>query len=130
MDVYIDACIAIYLVEEHAEYAARIEDRLRGSTVRIAYSPLVKMECLVLPMRQKRMELIERFHDFFALNQPLSITDAVFGRATELRARHGLKTPDALHLATAQHYGCTALWTNDDRLNKVAGSLAVNVLAL
>jgi predicted nucleic acid-binding protein len=97
--------------------------------VRIAYSPLVEMECLVLPMRQQRVELIERFRDFFALNQRLSISDAVFSQATELRARHGLKTPDALHLATALHYGCTELWTNDDRLNKVAGGLAVNVLA-
>ena len=87
------------------------------------------MECLVLPTRQNRIELIERFHQFFLLSRRLSITDAVFERATELRAHHGLKTPDALHLATALHYGCEELWTNDDRLNKVAGGLAVNVLA-
>ena len=40
-----------------------------------------------------------------------------------------LKTPDALHLATALHHGCRELWTNDDRLHKVASSLAINVLA-
>ena len=41
--------------------------------------------------------------------------------AAELRAHHRLKTPDALHLATAQSHGCTEIWTNDNRLNSTAG---------
>ena len=45
------------------------------------------------------------------------------------RVQHGLKTPDALHLAAALHHGCTEFWTNDDRLRAAAGALAVNVLA-
>jgi len=45
-----------------------------------------------------------------------------------LRARFGLKTSDALHLATAQRHGCIALWTNDDRLASAAHRLAVNLL--
>ena len=53
--------------------------------------------------------------------------DEVFARALGLRVQHGLKTPDALHLATALHHGCTELWTNDDRLRSAAGVLAVNV---
>jgi predicted nucleic acid-binding protein len=54
---------------------------------------------------------------------------AVFHQAAELRAQYGLKTPDALHLATARHHGCTALWTNDNRLSKVAGDLVVNIIS-
>lgn len=126
--IFFDACIAIYLVEEHQEHAPRIQERLRGNRALIANSPLVEMECLVLPVRERRIELIERFQRFFDLSQRLSISDAVFAKATELRARQGLKTPDALHLATAMHYGCGELWTNDDRLANAAGGLAVNVL--
>ena len=44
----------------------------------------------------------------------------VFDLATELRAEHGIKTPDALHLAAAIHGGCDALWTNDKRLARAA----------
>lgn len=38
MDIYFDACIAIYLIEEHSLYAPIIESRLRGRVARIAYS--------------------------------------------------------------------------------------------
>ncbi|MBP8803259.1 MAG: PIN domain-containing protein [Pseudoxanthomonas sp.] len=50
-------------------------------------------------------------------------------QAAHLRAHFGLKTPDALHLAAAQHHRCQALWTNDERLSKAGHGLAVNVLA-
>ena len=43
-------------------------------------------------------------------------------------ARFGIKTPDALHLATAIGHGCAALWTADDRLQRAGHGLAVNVL--
>ncbi len=48
----------------------------------------------------------------------LPMTSAVFDLAAELRAHHGLKTPDALHLATAVVGGCEEIWTNDRRLAK------------
>jgi predicted nucleic acid-binding protein len=49
-------------------------------------------------------------------------------QAAQLRARFGLKTPDALHLACAQHHGCDALWTNDGRLAQASHGLAQNIL--
>jgi predicted nucleic acid-binding protein len=44
----------------------------------------------------------------------------LFDLATQLRVRHRLKTPDALHLAAALHSGCVEFWTNDDRLANAA----------
>jgi predicted nucleic acid-binding protein len=48
--------------------------------------------------------------DQFAL---LPMPDAVYLQAARLRAHFGLRTPDALHLACAQHDSCDALWTNE-----------------
>ena len=58
----------------------------------------------------------------------LALPEAVFLAAAQLRARFGLRTPDALHLACAQHHGCDALWTNDDRLASAGHGLARNVV--
>ena len=57
------------------------------------------------------------------------MTVEVFDKAAQLRADFSsLKTPDALHLATALHHNCDECWTNDNRLNSVAPSLVKNVL--
>jgi predicted nucleic acid-binding protein len=126
--IYFDTCVAIYLVEEHPVYCLHIENILASKQATVCYSPLVVLESLVLPIRNRRDDLIRKFRIFFAANQRLSMPDEVFELAAELRAKHGLKAPDALHLATARYHGCTELWSNDDRLSNAAGSVAVNVL--
>ncbi|MBF0132903.1 MAG: type II toxin-antitoxin system VapC family toxin [Magnetococcales bacterium] len=126
--VYLDACIAIYLVEEHPQYVAAIENSLADFEGIICHSALVELESLVLPLRQGREILIRKFRRFFAVGRRLPMTDAVFMLATDLRTHHNLKTPDALHLAAAMHHGCDAFWTHDDRLAAVAPDLAVNIL--
>ncbi len=126
--VYLDSCIAIYLVEEHPAYCYAIENLLSKLDGIVCYSPLTELECLVLPLRLKRNDLIDKFSQFFSLNLKLEMPDAVYRKATRLRAEFGIKTPDALHLATAIFHGCTEFWTNDDRLTSVANSMEVDVI--
>ena len=126
--VYLDSCIAIYLVEEHSVYYAVIEEALAKLDGIVCFSPLAELECLILPLRLKRDDLVERFRRFFAINVQLDMPDTVYREAARLRAEFGLKTPDALHLATARFHNCTELWTNDDRLAGVADNMAVNVV--
>ena len=129
MLLYLDTCIVIYLVEEHQVYCPVIETVLADTTADLCFSPLVELECLVLPLRQNHTLLLDKYRRFFAVNKRLGIPHEVFLEAAALRARHGLRTPDALHTATASHHGCDILWTNDDRLSKVAGGMVINVLA-
>lgn len=126
--VYLDSCIAIYLVEEHSTYCASIEEALARLNGIVCYSPLTELECLVLPLRLKRDDLVEKFTRFFALNVKLTMPDIVYREAARLRAESGIKTPDALHLATARFHDCSELWTNDDRLAVVADGDALNVV--
>ncbi|MEM3658385.1 MAG: PIN domain-containing protein, partial [Candidatus Hadarchaeum sp.] len=48
--------------------------------------------------------------------------------AARLRARYGLRTPDALLLATARAGGATAFLTNDRALLRVREGLTIVVL--
>ncbi len=125
--IYLDSCIVIYLVEEHPLYCSPLEAALQPNEI-YCISPLVEMECLVLPIKRQRHDLIEKFKNFFTTQRRLSMPQAIFHHAADLRAHHGLKTPDALHLATARHHDCSGFWTNDDRLREVAGDMAINVL--
>ena len=127
--VYLDSCTAIYLVEEHPAYYGVIENALAQLDGIVCYSPLTELECLVLPLRLKRNDLLDKFNRFFSINLKLDMPDAVYREAARIRAEFGIKTPDALHLATARHHDCTELWTNDDRLASVADGMVVNVLA-
>lgn len=46
----------------------------------------------------------------------ISITQALLRKAAQLRARTKLKTPDAIHAATALSRNCTLFLTNDRAL--------------
>ena len=60
--IYLDACIVIYLVEEHALFAPKIENHLANvSNVQFYISDLTEMECLVMPLRNKNKVLLEKF---------------------------------------------------------------------
>ncbi|MCC5872574.1 MAG: type II toxin-antitoxin system VapC family toxin [Gammaproteobacteria bacterium] len=123
--IYLDSCRLIYLVESDPFRAPQVRQAMSeyrdGS---FAVSALVRLECLVHPLRTGDARLARRYKGALERLHWLTIPDEVYDLAAELRARHGLKTPDALHLACARHHACEALWTNDDRLATAAPSLA------
>jgi hypothetical protein len=128
--IYLDSCLVIYLVEQHPLWGDVVGDAVaRKTPLGIAISPLVKCECLAGPIRRGNLELQGIFGTAFGEFVTLDIPEAVYLRAAELRGRFGLKIPDALHLACAQHHGCDELWTNDDRLSRVSRGMTRNILA-
>lgn len=129
MRLYLDACILIYLVEKIAAYQPRIKTALSQRLGhRVCWTDLTRLEVRVKPLRDSSAELLARFEHFLEspATQHIPIGRETFDLATELRARHNLKTPDALHLAAALDAGCDEFWTNDDRLTKAAaGRIAI-----
>jgi predicted nucleic acid-binding protein len=51
----------------------------------------------------------------------MRLPGSVFDRATFIRATHGFKTADALHLAAAIEGGCQRFLTSDSRLGGFPG---------
>ncbi|HVH81784.1 MAG TPA: type II toxin-antitoxin system VapC family toxin [Stellaceae bacterium] len=127
--IYLDSCLVIYLAERHSSWADRVAGAMSSAdATQFGISPLVKCECLVGPIKRGDEVLREAYIQLFEQFVPLVMPDAVYLRAAELRGRFGLRTPDALHLACAQHHRCDALWTSDDRLSRVSLGLAIDVI--
>lgn len=128
--IYVDTPLVVYAFESQTLFGERVRQAMaEASGERLAISPLVKYECLASPMRSGNLVLQQYYEDGLARFLSLPMPEAVFTRAAQLRGRFGLKMPDAMHLATAQHHGCQALWTNDNRLAAASHGLAVNVLS-
>ncbi len=135
LNIYLDSCLIIYIIEEHKNFAPIIEQKIiehknrHHSFPNFCASSLSKMESLIVPFRNQNLILVEKFENWFDFIQLLEINKEVFQKATQLRADFpSLKTPDALHLATAIYHNCDEFWTNDNNLDKVAPNLVKNIL--
>ncbi|WP_448002651.1 type II toxin-antitoxin system VapC family toxin [Agromyces bauzanensis] len=127
--IYLDSCVLIYAVEDHDERGDRVRRRMveaGGQT--LAISPLVMQECLVGPLKEENLALHDHYLRAFEQLELIGLGVPEFVRAAELRARTGLRTPDALHLAAAQLSGCDELWTNDARLREASRGLALDII--
>jgi predicted nucleic acid-binding protein len=126
--IYLDACLLIYLVEHHPVWTEPVSAAMAHMPeTPFAISPLVKCECLVGAFRQENQALRRAYTDLFRVLITLEMPEQVYMQAARLRASFGVKMPDALHLACAQHHECEALWTNDERLMRASGGLACRI---
>jgi predicted nucleic acid-binding protein len=124
--IYLDSCIVVYAIEDDGARGDAVRRRLaEAADDVVAISPLVTLECLVGPLREENLGLHDHYVRALQQFRQLPLEPEHYVRAAELRARHGIRTPDALHLAAAQLYGCDQLWTNDNRLSSAAGGLSV-----
>jgi uncharacterized protein len=127
--IYLDTCLVIYAIENHPQFASSVVSAMAAQPAdAFAVSPLVKLECLVKPIKANDIGMQRRYERGLGEFVQLALPEAVFLDAAQLRARFNLKTPDALHLACAQHHGCTAIWTNDERLALASHGLAINIV--
>jgi predicted nucleic acid-binding protein len=116
--VYLDTNPIIYSVEKHPVYWPLLQplwQAARGKTIEIVSSDLVLLETLVGPLKSGDAALASASEQLFqqAQTRLLPITHPVLREAAQVRATTRLKTPDALHLATARQAGCVLLVTND-----------------
>ena len=111
------------MVEGDAATRAPLEARLRASLGvpgSLVTSRLSRLECRSKPLRAGDLTTLAQFDVFFAGVELVlaEVSPAVVERATALRARYNLKTPDALHYATAVEVGATAFLTGDRALSR------------
>lgn len=131
--VYLDAQVLIYAVEAHPVYApvvAPLWAAVAAGRVGVVSSQLTVLEYLVLPIRAGNTALVARYDQFVqAVGVRFApIAEPILRSAAQLRATiPRLKTPDAIHAATAAAYGASLFLTNDLGFKNVPG-LTVELL--
>jgi predicted nucleic acid-binding protein len=115
--------LIIYVIERHPKFAPAVEAWLIANPCDLVSNELGRMECLIVPTRSNDTALIADFEDYFQnrVAELVPLTRAVFDRAVQIRAATKIKTPDALHLASAIESGCDLLLTNEPGLTSCPG---------
>lgn len=104
-------------------------DELKAGQIIVVSSELILLETLVVPLRNNDADLIAAYENILLaadLNL-LPITAQVLRDVAQLRATANLKTPDAIHAATALSVQCAQFITNDFTFRRVT-NLPVIVL--
>ena len=131
--IYIDTVVAIYSVEWNPNYYSLLEPlwlKFQAREIEIISSELMLMETLVLPLRNDDSFLVDAYEQLLLSEamQLIPINQSILRQAANLRATTSLKTPDAIHAATALSVGCDRFITNDKGFRNVP-SLPVVILS-
>lgn len=131
--IYIDTSVAIYSVEWNPDYYALLQPlwlKFQAGEIEIVSSELILMEALVLPLRNADALAINAYEQLFLSSDMrlISISQSVLRQAATIRSTTNLKTPDAIHAATALTVDCTQFITNDKAFRNVS-DLPVVVLS-
>lgn len=116
--IYLDANVIIRLVEGDAATRTPLVARLSAFLTvpsSLATSRLSRLECRSKPLRAGDFATLAQFDVFFGGVELIlvELSAAVVELTTEFRGKYNLKTPDALHYATAAEAGATLFLTGD-----------------
>ncbi|MEW8997240.1 MAG: type II toxin-antitoxin system VapC family toxin [Thermoanaerobacter sp.] len=131
--VSLDANLFIYLMEKNKKYlppAKTIFEKIQKGQAYGVTSSIVYAEILSKPMQERNQTLVDMYRVFLSTFPNLYIKDVdknVSIIAAELRANYGLKTPDAIYLATGVVEKADFFITNDLKLKNVK---EINVITL
>ena len=123
--IALDTSVWIYHFEGSVAYGQAADSVLEAvaqARIGAVASELVLLELLVAPLKKGSQDVadeIELALLHFPNLQLAPVTRAVLIRAAEIRARYGLRAPDAIVLATAVESGATLAVTNDSAWRKV-----------
>lgn len=130
--VYVDTSPVIYTVEQHPDYFALLDPLWAASEsgqIQVVSSEMILLETLTGALKRNDPQLIADYEKVLTASELnlIPISSALLRDAARLRASVNIKTPDAIHAATALASGCDLLITNDKDLKRIT---ALNVIIL
>lgn len=124
--VGLDTAVFIYHFEKSRTYfklTKEIFSRLdKDEDFTAVTSILTLLEVSVKPIKESRNDLLKEYSTKLLYDEKLTswmVDGDIARRAAELRARYGIRTPDAIQIATSIIGKSNAFITNDENLKKV-----------
>lgn len=120
----LDSAPLIYYIEEEPRYLSLltpIVDAIDEGRITCYASTIVLLEVLVKPLREHDEALTREYQETLLHSRLrlVTVTATIAQEAARLRARYRLKTPDAIHIATALVHRVDALLTNEPAWKRV-----------
>ena len=123
--VALDTCVWIYHLKAHPEYVdltAGLLTSVAAGECRAIGSELTSLELLVRPLQMHREDVADEYEALLTHFPHLALAPVsrdVLLKAAAIRAEYGLRTPDAIIVATGILRGATRLITNDRAWKRV-----------
>ena len=123
--VALDTAVFIYFIEEDERFLPVVEqvfEVIDSGSLPAVTSTMTLLETLVGPIRAGNHQLAEAYESLLSRSRGLYLIDLdrlVIRLAAKIRALAGLKTPDALQVATALQAECTVFLTNDRQIPSI-----------
>lgn len=131
--VYLDSNVFIYFLDRNPLYfplVAPLLEAIDGGDIIGITGDAAVAEVMVKPYQVGDPGVIAGIKSFFGASDALAVLrhDAdCFDLAAQLRAKHGMKFIDALHVATAMRADCRFFVTNDADIRPLA---AIEIVSL
>jgi predicted nucleic acid-binding protein len=123
--VFLDTAPLIYYIEEKQQYLPLLDELFSANSngkFLFKTSVITLLEVLVEPIRQNEFLLVGQYRKILCSSPTIEVLDInieISEKSAELRAKYGLRTPDAIQLATAKYISADYFLTNDIRLKSV-----------
>ena len=120
--VYIDTSQFIYFVEGHSDFSEVIKplfNLIDQEIFTACTSQFTLTELFIKPYREGFDELIRDYQGLLLESEKItlfSLNQETFLNAAQIGGTQGLRTPDAIHIASALENQCEFFITNDKRI--------------
>ncbi len=122
--IFIDTAHFIYYIEGNVQYHKILNHLFslnsKGEMI-FSTSVLTLLELLVVPIRNKKFDLVEQYETIFSNSNSLELIEinlTISKLAAKYRAQFNFKTPDAIQLASASFCDADFFLTNDKQLKQ------------
>lgn len=123
--LYIETAPFIYYTENRPGYVEKMRAIFQcvlDQQMSIITSTIALAECLPKPLKENDRAVVKAYDTLFQNTKEIRLVpvdSSIARRCADLRAQYNLRTPDALHNATAIETGCDVFLTNDLSIRRV-----------